>query len=326
MEFRTTIKPRENRGLIRHDDGIMMLGSCFSDNIGSKLRQAMMNVDINPFGTIYNPFSIAASIDRIIDARVIDGSDMFQANGVWNSFAFHSRYSKSDKMLAMKRMNERIISAHSNLRNANVIIITLGTAVVYRWKQTGKVVSNCHKVPQHEFIRKIEDIDALTGALDHIVTRLHEFNPNIHVIFTVSPIRHIADGLETNQISKASLRIAVSRIAEHYKAFVDYFPAFEIMIDDLRDYRFYAADMVHPSDTAIEYIWHTFQATYFDDRTAQAVARCERVFKRMMHRPMSDSREAIERFRIDTITVVKNLTKEYPYLTNIADIKKIIEE
>ena len=325
MEFRTSIKTSENRGMISHSDVVVMMGSCFSDNIGARMRHAMFNVDINPFGTLYNPFSIATSIERIIDCEPVDGSHMFQSGGVWNSFLFHSKFSRVDKMRAMEMMNERITAAHEHLRQARALIITLGTAVVYRLKSTGKVVSNCHKVPQHEFVRKTESIEAMTEVLDHSLTRLREFNPDIKVIITVSPIRHVADGLETNMLSKASLRVVASTLAGRFKDMVSYFPAFEIMLDDLRDYRFYAADMVHPSETAIEYIWQTFQATYFDDRTAQAAARCERVYKRLMHRPMTDNREAIERFYADTRTVVGNLLREYPYIANISEIRNILD-
>lgn len=301
-----------------------MLGSCFSDNIGARLRYAMFNVDINPFGTLYNPFSIAASIERLIDCQPIDGSDMFQANGVWNSFLFHSKFSRTDKMRAIEKMNERILAAHQNLREAKALVITLGTSVVYRLKSTGKVVSNCHKVPQHEFVRKMESIDAMTEALEHSIVRLRKFNPSLKVIITVSPIRHVADGLETNMVSKASLRIVANTLTNRFKGVVSYFPAYEIMLDDLRDYRFYAADMVHPSEVAIEYIWQTFQATFFDDRTAQAASRCERVYKRLMHRPMTDNREAIERFNADTRTVVANLVKEYPHVSNIKEISDLL--
>ena len=311
--------------MISHSDVVVMMGSCFSDNIGARMRHAMFNVDINPFGTLYNPFSIATSIERIIDCEPVDGSHMFQSGGVWNSFLFHSKFSRVDKMRAMEMMNERITAAHEHLRQARALIITLGAAVVYRLKSTGKVVSNCHKVPQHEFVRKTESIEAMTEVLDHSLTRLREFNPDIKVIITVSPIRHVADGLETNMLSKASLRVVASTLAGRFKDMVSYFPAFEIMLDDLRDYRFYAADMVHPSETAIEYIWQTFQATYFDDRTAQAAARCERVYKRLMHRPMTDNREAIERFNADTRTVVGNLLREYPYIANISEIRNILD-
>ena len=307
------LKLRENRGSLCHSDGIMMLGSCFSDNIGARLRAAMMKVDINPFGTVFNPMSVASSIHRIISGTPVAGTELFQANGQWNSYAFHSRFSSANKLTALRKMNDRLDRAHVNLAQAKALIITLGTAMVYRLKTTGEVVSNCHKVPQHEFERGMADIDEIAATLSVALAALRRFNPGIKVIFTISPIRHIADGLETNSLSKAVLRCAVDKVIANSEG-CEYFPAYEIVLDDLRDYRFYNADMVHPTDVAIEYIWQQFQATYFDDRTAQAVARCERVSKRLQHRPMSDNREAIERFRADTATVVRNLIREYPYL------------
>ena len=144
MEFRTIIKTGENRGLITHNEPIMLMGSCFSDNIGLRMRTAMMNVDINPFGTIYNPLSIASSLKRLVEKRPVDGNDLFQAGGLWNSFLFHSRYSKSDKMRAIEGMNQRIESAHNHLKHARVLILTLGTAMVYRLRATHTVVSHCH--------------------------------------------------------------------------------------------------------------------------------------------------------------------------------------
>ena len=251
MEFRTSLKLRETRGALCHSDGIMMLGSCFSDNIGARLRSAMMRVDINPFGTIFNPMSVAASIKRIITGTPIAGMELFKANGVWNSYAFHSRFSKSDKMVALEKMNQRISEAHRHLKEAKALIITLGTAMVYRLKATGEVVGNCHKVPQHEFLRGMAGISETVDEMSEAMEMLLRFNPGIRVIFTVSPIRHIADGLETNSLSKATLRCAVDAIIARYPQ-CEYFPSYEIMLDDLRDYRFYAADMIHPSDVAIE--------------------------------------------------------------------------
>ncbi len=324
MDFRTAIHTAANVGLLNHNQKLMMLGSCFSDNIGNRLATAMMNVVINPFGTIYNPMSIAASVERIIENRPIAGMDLFQQNGVWNSYAFHSRYSMSDKEATLTRMNRSIEQAHEHLSRCSAVIITLGTAVTYTLRTTGEVVSNCHKVPQHEFSRGMADVDEITRALTGMVDALLKFNPQLAVIFTVSPIRHIADGLETNSLSKATLRLATERMVRAYHGKVLYFPAYEIMMDDLRDYRFYAPDMVHPSDVAIEYIWQVFQSTYFDDFSTQAIARCERVRKRLNHRPMSGSREAVERFQSDTRTVVRNLLKEYPYLAEIPEIEEYI--
>ena len=293
-----------------------MLGSCFSDNIGSKLRTAMMLVDVNPFGTLYNPLSIAAAVERIVENRPIAGMDLFQQSGVWNCFDFHSRYSMADKEATLQRMNKRIAAAHEHLQSSQVLVVTLGTAIVYKLRATGQVVANCHKVPQHQFERTMVHVGDITAALSQMLKRLKSFNPSLRVIFTVSPIRHIADGLDTNSLSKATLRVAVNEMMREFDN-VSYFPAFEIMTDDLRDYRFYAADMVHPSEVAIEYIWQMFQATYFDDRSTQAIARCERVSKRMSHRPMSQNAEVVQRFYADTRLVLQNLLKEYPYLKKL---------
>lgn len=299
---------------MRHSDKMMLIGSCFSDNIGAKLRDAMMQVEVNPFGTVFNPLSIAGAINKIIDNETIAGVELFMNNGVWNCYDFHSRFSMSSKDAALERMNRSISTAHEHLAQCKSLVVTLGTAVVYRRRDTGEVVSNCHKVPQHEFTRRLASVDEITGALNATVERLHEFNPELRIIFTVSPIRHIADGLEMNSLSKAVLRVAINNVVRSHKEWVSYFPAFEIVIDDLRDYRFYTADMVHPTDVAIEYIWQTFQATYFDDHSTQAIARCERVSKRLKHRPMSNNPEVVERFNADTQAVIANLKKEYPYI------------
>ncbi len=308
------IHPREGDHFMRHSDKMLLMGSCFSDNIGAKLRDAMVDVLVNPFGTIFNPLSIAGAVDKIIDNATIAGAELFMSGGVWNSYDFHSRFSMAIKDAALQRMNASIGEAHEHLKVCNTLVLTLGTAVVYRRRDTGEVVTNCHKVPQQEFTRRLASVEEITESLTRAVERLHEFNPALRILFTVSPIRHIADGLEMNSLSKAVLRVAVNNVVRQFKGFVEYFPAFEIVIDDLRDYRFYGADMVHPSDVAIEYIWQTFQATYFDDRSTQAIARCERVSKRLKHRPMSNNPDVVARFNADTQAVIANLKKEYPYI------------
>ncbi|MBR6284956.1 MAG: GSCFA domain-containing protein [Muribaculaceae bacterium] len=314
MEFRTTLRIGENQGLLHHSDALVLMGSCFSDNIGSKLRMAMMTASVNPFGTLYNPLNIAQGVERLIAAEPVPGLSLFHQSGVWNSYDFHSRFSQPDKDHALDTMNTSIINGHQQLRNCQALVVTLGSAMVYRLKSSGLVVANCHKTPQHEFQRGMATMNEMVQALDSMVTHLQAFNPQARIIFTVSPIRHIADGLDVNALSKARLRVAVDEVMAKHPANIYYFPAYEIMNDDLRDYRFYAADMVHPSEVAIEYIWQAFQATYFDDRSAQAIARCERVSKRLQHRPMSTNRDVVERFNADTKAVLKNLYREYPYL------------
>ena len=321
MELRTAIKIDERRGTITHSDATVLLGSCFSDNIGARMRTAMMNVDVNAFGPIYNPLSIATNLQRAIDGTPLMGDDVFLAGGMWNSFLFHSKMSRSNKLRALEGMNRRIASCHEHLLNARTLIVTLGTAMVYRHRPTGCVVSNCHKLPGHEFARSMASIDDMTDALHRTFNSLLKLNSGINIIITVSPIRHIADGLSQNSLSKAMLRVVADNLVRLMPDKVVYFPSYEIVMDDLRDYRFYAADMVHPSDVAVEYIWQAFQATFFDDRTSQAVSRCERVNKRLNHRHITDNAEAIARFDADTRAVVANLIKEYPYIASHPAIK-----
>ena len=316
MEFRTIVRTGENRSWLHHSDQVVLLGSCFSDNIGAKMQGALIRATVNPMGTLYNPMSIARGVQRLIDNEPIAGRDLFMQGGVWNSYDFHSRHSLPDKQATLDRMNTAIERGHKALQAAQLLTVTLGTAIVYRLKSTGEVVANCHKVPQHEFERRMATVGELVHELDAMLTRLHSFNPELHIILTVSPIRHIADGLDTNSLSKALLRVAIQEVLVCHHEYCDYFPAYEIMLDDLRDYRFYSSDMVHPSDVAVEYIWQAFQATYLDDRSALAVARCERIHKRLQHRPMSANRDTVDRFNADTASVVRNLIKEYPYLSD----------
>ena len=325
MEFRTTVKTGENRSWLHHSDNVVLLGSCFSDNIGAKMQGALINATVNPMGTLFNPMSIARGVNRLINNEPVAGRDLFLQSGVWNSYDFHSRYSLPDKQATLDRMNQRIEQGHESLKSAQLLTITLGTAIVYRLKTTGEVVANCHKVPQHEFDRQMSSVPDMVKVLDEMLTKLNQFNPQLRIILTVSPIRHIADGLDINSLSKASLRVAINEAIKNHRDYCDYFPAYEIMLDDLRDYRFYANDMVHPSEVAIEYIWQAFQATYLDDRSALAVARCERIHKRMQHRPMSANRETLDRFNADTASVVRNLIKEYPYLANHPELQKVLD-
>ena len=319
------MKTGENRGWLHHSDRVVLLGSCFSDNIGTKMHGAFIDATVNPMGTLYNPMSIARAVDRLIDCRPMAGQKLFMQGGVWNSYDVHSRHSMPDKQVTIDRMNGRIEMGHQALKTAQLLTITMGTAIVYRLKATGEVVANCHKVPQHEFERKMASVGDMVQVLDTMLTRLHDFNPGLRVILTVSPIRHIADGLDVNSLSKAALRVAIHEVLTRHHEYCEYFPAYEIMLDDLRDYRFYTSDMVHPSEVAVEYIWQAFQATYLDDHSALAVARCERIHKRLQHRPMSTNRETVDRFNADTASVVRNLIKEYPYLEKNTELLKALE-
>ena len=316
MEFRTCIGNIDCKRKIHHSDAIFLIGSCFSDNIGSKLKKSLFLTEINPFGTVYNPISILHQLDAIISKKHITEADLIEHNGLWHHFLFHSRYSSRDKNTALDRMNEQIHRAHLALKDCRIAVITLGTAFVYESRHTHRVVSNCHKIPAKEFDRYMLRYDAVRDALRAIVERISSFAPEARVMFTVSPIRHIGDGLVANQLSKSTLRTAVGEITNEMPSICSYFPAYEIMMDELRDYRFYAADMLHPSEVAVEYIWNAFKATFFDDSTAQLALRCERLHKRLEHRMLTDNTSEIERFRAETQKITRALVDEFPYIKN----------
>ncbi|MEG2403151.1 MAG: GSCFA domain-containing protein [Muribaculaceae bacterium] len=320
MELRTPVTPVPSKGLILHDGGIMMFGSCFSDNIGSRLRNAMFNVDINPFGTTFNPASINQSIDRILNKTLTTDAELFEQNGVWNSFYYHSAFSSSDKENAKAEMNNRVEQAFDNLQGAKTLIFTLGTASIYVHKELNLIVNNCHKYPASHFSRIRMSADEVAEQFCNNISRILKLNESIKIIFTVSPIRHIADGIAENNLNKSILRVAIDKIIERYPKTCSYFPAYEIMMDDLRDYRFYAADMVHISDVAIDYIWEIFQQSYFTQSVIDIANKCTKISKRFTHRPMSNNQDVIAKFREDTTLVITNLINEYPYLDKINNL------
>lgn len=317
MDFRTAIKPIEQKGFLSHDEVMMMFGSCFSDNIGRKLYDAMFEVDINPFGTTFNPSSIYDNIRYLLSGAKVSDDNLFMNNGVWNNFRYHSRFSGIKKEEVMDTMNSRLESSYINLMKSKVIFLTFGTAYYYVFLQDDKIVNNCHKLPQYDFEKRILSVERIVADYCSLINDLKQLNPDMKIVFTVSPIRHISDGLAGNQLSKSILRVAVSEIIKKNPDNCIYFPAYEIMMDDLRDYRFYAADMLHPNDTAIDYIWEVFCDSFMNAGTQDMVKRCTKLSRRLYHRPMTDNKEVIGQFNKETEAALYTLVKEYPYLEKI---------
>lgn len=315
MNFRTSLEPpRIASGKLIHEEGVMLLGSCFSDEIGARLRRALFGIDINPFGTTFNPMSIAASLDRIIDGTPFTDDDVWLHNGVWCSFMHHSSFALSDRERTLELLNRRLAEAREHLTDAMTLILTWGTAFVFEEKATGKVVNNCHRLPAATFHRRMVTADEITARYAALVGRLRQFNPGINIIVTVSPVRHLGDGLEGNSLSKAMLRVAAGELKELTRGIVDYFPAYEAVIDDLRDYRFYAPDMLHVSSVGADYIYQLFLDWHASATTRQAAEECERLTRRLDHRPMTENADAIDAFRRATADVIDQLCARYPYL------------
>ena len=294
MKFRTEISIPPPPFKITHRDAVLLMGSCFAEHIGTKLEASGFHANINPFGTLYNPLSVASGLRDILDARVYTESDVFEHKGLYSSFSHHSRFSALTATQCLDNMNQRLASSVEFLKEPSILMVTLGTAFVYYLKQNEKVVSNCHKLPDGHFVRKRLTVEEIVNHWQPLVADLQAFNPQLKILFTVSPIRHWKDGAHENQLSKAILLLATEQLQQN--AGVSYFPSYELVLDDLRDYRYYAEDMLHPSPVAIDYIWEKFSAAYFDENTRTGVAEYQSIRQALQHRPFNPESDAYREF------------------------------
>jgi hypothetical protein len=285
MKFRTEISLPSAAFAITHQQRGMAIGSCFAESIAQRMLCGGLTVDVNPFGTLYNPLSIAAGLQCLIDRRRYTADDLFLYEGVYHSFSHHSRFSDSDCATALDRINTRIDHSAAFLQEADYLMITFGTARVYRRASTGEVVANCHKLPAGEFVEQCLGVEAIVDCWRSLIPALRRLNPALKLLFTVSPVRHLKDGAHANQLSKAVLLLAVDALTQS-GAEVYYFPAYEIVLDDLRDYRFYASDLIHPNAQAEAYIWEKMEEAYFDASTQALIRAAEKQYRAANHRPI----------------------------------------
>ena len=300
-----------------------MLGSCFAENIGKKLEENKFKTDLNPFGTLYNPSSIAEAIRMLLHPERFTGDDLFRHEGVYHSFSHHSRFSSPSETECLENINGRLFSSAEIIRKARRMIITLGTAWVYRLRSTGKIVSNCHKLPEKMFDRQMLSVDEITAEWKSILLSLWEQNPELKILFTVSPIRHWKDGAHGNQLSKATLLLAVEQLQKDFPEQTAYFPAYEIMMDELRDYRFYADDMLHPSLQAVEYIWERFTETMLSRETQAILKEWKDIQKAINHKPFQPESEAYKHFISQTLLKMERLNEKFPYFDMTNEIEMI---
>lgn len=309
--FRTIFSIDELPSKINYKSNILSFGSCFSENIGDKLTVSKFNALVNPFGILYNPESIANSFEILLKNKTFTVDDLFNHQGVWNSFYHHSRFSNTDKDICLTNINNAINEANNQLNNADFILITFGTAWVYEHKRNGKIVSNCHKVPAKEFVRYRLAACDIVEKYKSIIKKIKTENINCRFIFTVSPVRHLKDGAIENQLSKATLLTAVNELVESIDKCY-YFPSYELMMDDLRDYRFYADDMLHPSETAINYIWEKFVSKCIDSDSQQTMQNIKKLLSAVNHRPLQPGSESHKKFVVDTIKKIEIINTEFP--------------
>ena len=310
MKLYTTVHVIPSEKKIGYGDKILLLGSCFADNIGAKFEEHYFQTTINPFGTLYNPASIAKAV---LDMGYgPSGMGLVEHNGLWHSMMHHGSYSGVDKEEVIARCEESRIQMREALQQANVVIVTFGTAWVYEYE--GEVVANCHKLPANRFVRRRLTVNEIVDMWQPIIASM----PDKHWIFTVSPIRHVKDGLHENQVSKAILLQAVDRLtsiqSNSLMGSKSYFPSYEIMLDELRDYRFYAEDMVHPSAVAVDYIWQRFVETYMTTGTQQEMRILHQLWRDRHHRFLHPDSPEAQQFAEHIKTRLQQLQPRYPWL------------
>ena len=333
MEFRTPIRiPAFGFG-IDHSVPGLAVGSCFAEEIAGRLARAKFPVVCNPFGVLYNPLSVAGMFRSLAGGRRYGRVDLVRNGELWDSFDHHGSFSDPDPDVVLERIARASAAGEGALHGAGYVIVTLGTAWVYERKADGAVVANCHRFPASEFVRRRLSVREVVEAFAPLLEKAPEGEDGRasggclggkKVIFTVSPVRHLKDGLAENALSKATLLVAVHELTERYPDTV-YFPAYEILTDDLRDYRFYAADMVHPSETAAEYVWQLFREAALSPAARALADRIGEIVRAAAHRPLRPDTEAARRFRRTYYEQARLLMQECPPVDMSAEMERFRE-
>ena len=320
MNFHLAFTPKPFTTKINHRQKLLLIGSCFTENMGAKLKQYKFDVLENPNGILFNPISITRSTNSYICNKQYTANDLFYQNECWNSWEHHSRFSHPDQQRCLQGINLSQQQAHDFLKQANWLLLTLGSAFAYTLNLpgtagvAGNVVANCHKVPTDKFHKKLLTVNEITMALQQTIEAIHKINPTIKIIFTISPVRHLREGFIENNRSKATLIQAVHTLIENNPGHF-YFPAYELVIDDLRDYRFYAEDMVHPNYAATNYVWEKFVTSCIDEPTQQLMAAINVINAAKSHKPFNPTSQQHKKFLQTNLEKVNHLSSQYPYIS-----------
>lgn len=327
MPFFTEIQIPEFPFKLDYSGKMMLMGSCFSESIGQKLLDLKFGVDLNPFGILYNPESIANSLKILMDRRLFAPEDLFFDQGIWNSFYHHSRFSDVNREVALANINKRILASHEFLKTADFLAVTFGTAWVYELRQTGLVVSNCHKIPAKEFKRYRLEVVEVVEKWRVLLDTLWQFNPSLKIIFTVSPIRHWKDGAMENQLSKSTLLLAIDQIRRGFgDGQISYFPSYEIVMDELRDYRFYGEDMLHLSPVAVDHIFAKFEQTAIAPEALKTALQVTKIMRALQHRPFNRQSDEYRKFLKASLDEIARLEKANPLLDLSSEKTHFINE
>jgi hypothetical protein len=314
MKFQTTIPIKKSDYLIDYSSKLVSFGSCFAENMGNKFDYFKFSAITNPFGIIFNPISLEKIIIRSIHKKYFTENDIFFHNEAWHCYEVHSELSNPNKTEFLTALNQLIDTTNGHLEKATHCLITLGTSWMYKHIESDAIVANCHKVPQKQFAKELLSIADIEGSLKRIVSEIHSFNQNVKFVFTVSPVRHIKDGFIENNVSKALLITAIYNILSVPSLGAEgaYFPSYEIMMDELRDYRFYAEDMLHPNQTAIDYIWMKFSENYINENEFETMQHVSEIQKALSHRPFNPNSESHLKFQDNLKQKINAIVTKYP--------------
>ena len=301
MAFRTKLNILKEKKTIDYNSNIVLFGSCFTKNMERHLSYYKFQNDSNPYGIIFNPKAIEKAITECIENKEYNQHDLYYHEESWLSLNHHTKFSSLILGQVLTQINSEIKEANQALLNASHVFITLGTSWVYRFTDTENLVANCHKIPQKKFKKELLSIIEIKESLNNIVSLIKQVNPKAIILFTVSPVRHVRNGFIENTQSKAHLHTAIQQIIDHNKTF--YFPSYEIMMDDLRDYRFYKDDLLHPNETAMEYIWEIFKKSWINEKSYPLMKKIESIQKSLNHKPFQKDSLKHQEF-------IKNLNKK----------------
>lgn len=305
----------------------MFIGSCFTENVGKQMAGLKFDTDINPFGILYNPWSVANAMRFLMQEKEFEENDLVEHNDLWHSFYHSGKFSEPEKKQTLKRINSRTKQSSLYLRNSHFLFITFGTAWVYRYKKTGQIVSNCHKIPATHFERLRLQVDEIVELILDLLNKLFSLNPDIKVVFTVSPIRHWKDGAIENQRSKAALILAVEQVLKKIgKDKCAYFPAYEIVMDELRDYRFYSDDMIHLTEFTVDHIWSIFKDNLVDKLSCEVAEKVQQLINAVNHKPFNKNTEKHVVFLNNSLKKTVELEKIYNYLNFKLEKKYFIDQ
>jgi hypothetical protein len=319
LEF--SIGPFQSK--INYRDNILLIGSCFSEEIGERMKKNKMNAEVNPGGLLFNPDSICTSLKRYIIGNELKETDLFYANEVWNSWEHHSSFSDPDKQKCLNKINEKVNSTHQYLGQCKWLFITLGSSYSYIHNASGISVGNCHKVPQKEFTKRILSVDLIVEEYKELIEQLKKINSGLNIVFTISPVRYIRDGVIENNLSKAVLIQAVHELIRlHGNLF--YFPSYELVIDDLRDYRFYKTDLVHPNEQAVNYVFEKLMLSFFDSESKLISEKLKEIIIAGEHKVNNEKSEAHKKFKKSYFEKIALLQQEFPFLNLTEEMKKFI--